>query len=305
MKTEDVLSAAKAHMTPNYKPPEMILHRGAGSYAWDLDGKKYLDFTTGIGVNALGHNHPKAIAAIKEQIEILCHAANQFYHPNYVSICEKLCDISFGERVFLCNSGTEAMEAALKIARRHFFTQGESRTEFIGTEGAFHGRTLGALSITHAEKYRSGYGPFIPGVEHVPFNNIEAMAAAVKPSTAAVILEPIQGNSGVIIPSPEYFEAVRKICDDAGCLLILDEIQTGVGRTGEWFAYQHTNMTPDILELRQSIERTLQAHGRIVFLDKINCRVNCHKKCTPATCRSKRKGVKTCRFANNVVILLL
>lgn len=240
-------------MTPNYRPPAMILHRGQGSYAWDLDGKQYLDFTTGIGVNALGHNHPQVVAAIKEQAEILCHSANQFYHPNYVAICEKLCDISFGQKVFLCNSGTESMEAALKIARRHFFVQGESRTEFISTIGGFHGRTLGALSVTYAEKYRQGYSPLIPGVAHVPFNDIEAMAKAVTPKTAAVVLEPIQGNSGVIIPTPEYFEALRKICDDAGCLLILDEIQTGVGRTGKWFAYQHTNIEPDILTVAKAL----------------------------------------------------
>ena len=240
-------------MTPNYSPPQMVLDRGQGSFAWDLNGKKYLDFTSGIGVNALGHSHPRVVDSIRKQSELLCHCANQFYHSNYVSMCEKLCKISFGTNVYLCNSGTEAMEAALKIARRYFFTQGQARNEFVGTMGGFHGRTLGALSITYAEKYRKGYGPLLSGVQHVPFGDVQAMANTVSNSTAAVILEPVQGNSGVVMPSPGYFEAVRKICDDAGCLLIFDEIQTGIGRTGKWFAYQHTKITPDILTVAKAL----------------------------------------------------
>jgi acetylornithine/succinyldiaminopimelate/putrescine aminotransferase len=162
-------------------------------------------------------------------------------------MCRKLSELSFADRAFLTNSGTEAMEAALKLARRHFSVLDQDRTEFISTIGGFHGRSLGALSVTHNEKYRSGCGPLIPGVSHIPFNDAEALAEALSPRTAALVLEPIQGNSGVLLAAPGYLEAVRQLCDEAGCLLILDEIQTGVGRTGEWFAYQHTSIQPDIL----------------------------------------------------------
>ena len=245
--TSALLKTAKAHMASTYQPPDLLLHRGEGACAWDLDGNRYLDFTSGIGVNALGHRHPRVQAALKEQSELLWHCANQFYHPSHVALCEKLTEISFADRVFLSNSGTEAMEAALKLARRHFSNLEQYRTGFIGATGGFHGRSLGALSITHNQKYRDGFGPLLQGVAHVPFNDPEALANRLSPTTAAVILEPVQGNSGVIPAAPGYLEAVRQLCDEAGCLLILDEIQTGIGRTGQWFAYQHSSIQPDIL----------------------------------------------------------
>jgi len=244
-------------MAPTYAPPNLVLQRGAGSYVWDLEDHQYLDFTTGIGVNALGHRHPKVQQALKQQIELLWHCANQFYHPGHIEVCRKLCEVSFADRVFLSNSGTEAMEAALKIARRHFWVQGEDRTEFIGAIGGFHGRTMGALSVTHNAKHRAGYDPLIPGISHVPFNEVEALASVLTPRTAAVIIEPVQGNSGVVVAAPGYLEAVRNLCDKAGCLLILDEIQTGIGRTGEWFAYQHTKIQPDILTSAKALGGSL------------------------------------------------
>jgi len=236
----------------------MVLGRGQGTWAWDLAEKKYLDFTTGIGVNSLGHCHPEITETIARQAATLCHTSNLFYHQPYIELCEKLTSLCFGERVYLANSGTEAVETALKVARRYFAQRQTTKStpprhELVAAGGGFHGRTLGALSLSANERYLEGFSPLLPGVTHVPFGDSAALAKAVGTDTAAVILEPIQGNSGVIPARPDYFADARTICDDAGCLLIVDEIQTGVGRCGSWFAYQRLGVTPDIMTLAKAL----------------------------------------------------
>ena len=251
--TEDLLGIAQERMTQNYNPAKFILDRGDGARVWDIEGNEYLDFTSGIAVNSLGHAHPRVVKAIQEQVAKLSHTSNVFHHEPYLRMCEVLCEKSFGERVFLCNSGAEAVELSLKLARLYFHSRDEDRTEFVTTIGGFHGRTLGALSVTHNPKYREGFEPLLPGCSSVPFNDLDAARAAIGPKTAAIIVEPIQGNSGVAIPDEGYLEGLRSICDETGALLICDEIQTGGGRTGKWFDYQWSSIKPDIMPLAKAV----------------------------------------------------
>lgn len=252
--TQDLLATAQRHMTPNYAPPPFVAHRGRGSILWDLDGREYLDFTSGIGVNALGHAHPEVQRAIAEQATRLCHTSNLFYHQGYIELCERLCQLSFGEQVYLCNSGTEAVEGAFKLARRYFYDRGERRrVEFVSTHESFHGRTMGAIAATGQPKYQEGFAPLMPGVRHVSYGDLDELTRAIGAETAAVILEPIQGNAGVNVPPPGYLRAVRDLCTRTGALLIFDEVQTGIGRTGRWFAHQHDDVTPDLLTVAKAI----------------------------------------------------
>jgi acetylornithine/N-succinyldiaminopimelate aminotransferase len=251
--TQALLSSAKEHMTKNYNPAPFILERGEGVWAWDQDGNKYLDFTSGIAVNSLGHGHPKVVEAIREQASRLSHVSNMFHHKGYIDMCQRLCDHSFGDHVFLCNSGAEAVEAAIKMARLYFHSKGENRPQMVATHGGFHGRTIGALSLTANPKYKVGFEPLMPDVAHVPFNDLEAARKAISSETAAFIVEPIQGNSGVAVADAGYLSELRKICDQTGTLLIVDEIQTAGGRTGKWFDHQHEDMVPDIMPLAKAI----------------------------------------------------
>lgn len=251
--TERLLATARRVMAPCYAPPAFIPKRGEGALLWDHDDRRYLDFTSGIGVNALGHAHPEVVAAITSQAQRLLHTANILYHEGHIAMCERLVDMSFGHQVFLCNSGTEAMEAAIKAARRYFYIQGDRRAGLVATHGSFHGRSLGALSITGQPTYREGYAPMLPETQLVPFGDVAAMRAAVDRSTAAVVLEPIQGNSGVHVAPLGYLAAVRALCDEVGCLLVFDEIQTGIGRTGRWFGHEHDSVTPDIMTVAKAL----------------------------------------------------
>jgi acetylornithine/N-succinyldiaminopimelate aminotransferase len=251
--TADLLQLAATHMMPVYAPPPFVVQRGEGARLWDTDGREYLDFASGIGVNALGHCHPHVVEAITRQAREVCHTSNSFYQPAYIALCARLGQLAFGPRVYLSNSGAEATEAALKLARRTFADRGEDRTEFVATLNGFHGRTLGALSVTGQETYRKGFSPLVPGVSFVPFDDLPAMERAVGPRTAAVIVEPIQGNGGVRVPTPGYLRDLKALCETRGCLLILDEVQTGIGRTGKWFAYEHEGMVPDILCLAKAM----------------------------------------------------
>ncbi len=251
--TRDLLDAARTYLTPNYAPPPIVAERGEGAWLWDTDGAQYLDFATGIGVSAVGHAHPRVVAAVSAQIARVGHTGPSLYNIPMIQLAERICRMSFGERVFFANSGTEATEAALKLARRHFHDRGEARHELIGVQGGFHGRTLGALSVTAKDAYREGFGPLIPGARVVPHGQIEALEAAIGPHTAALIMEPILGNSGVVIPPPGYLAAVRQLCTARGCLLIFDEVQTGIGRTGMWFAHQHEGVIPDVMALAKGL----------------------------------------------------
>jgi len=223
--------------------------KGDGCYLVDESGKRYLDAVAGVAVNSLGHSHPGFIAAIREQVGILVHTSNLYRIPLQEKLADLLCEKSGMQQVFFCNSGAEAIEASLKLARKYGHAQGKKVPTILVTEGAFHGRTLGALTATHSPKYQEGFTPLLDGFVRVPYNDVAAMTAAVaaNPDCCAILVEPIQGESGVRMPAPGYLKAMRELCDANGLLLMLDEVQTGNGRTGTWFACQHEQIIPDIM----------------------------------------------------------
>ncbi|WP_375640015.1 MULTISPECIES: aspartate aminotransferase family protein [unclassified Bartonella] len=232
------------------------LHFEQGHGVWLISdkGDHYLDFTSGIAVNALGYSHPKLVDTLKIQAEKLWHVSNIFQSPEQASFATRLCANSFADKVFFCNSGTEALECAFKTARHYYYAAGHSeRIEIITFEGAFHGRTLAALAATGHEKYLEGFGPKAGGFIQVPFCDEIALRNAINKNTAAILIEPIQGEGGIRTVSHEYLRFLRKICDDNGLLLILDEVQTGMGRTGKLFAYEWSDVTPDILTLAKGL----------------------------------------------------
>ncbi|MFQ5587773.1 MAG: acetylornithine transaminase [Nitrospiria bacterium] len=235
-------------LMPTYARFPLVLTRGAGATLWDADGNSYLDFVSGIAVNALGHCDAALTDAVQEQAETLLHVSNLYYNLPQIELAKRLVEHSFADKVFFCNSGAEAVEAAIKLARlyAHEKMDGE-RFEIITAEHSFHGRTLAALSATGQTKYQEGFEPLASGFKHVPFNDAAAIENAVGPHTAAVMIEPLQGEGGVRVPAPGYLADVRKICDRHGLLLIFDEVQTGIGRTGHLFAYQDEGTAPDIL----------------------------------------------------------
>ncbi|GHG56548.1 acetylornithine aminotransferase [Sinomonas cellulolyticus] len=237
--------------------PQRVLVRGQGCYVWDADGKQYLDLLGGIAVNALGHAHPFVTSVISSQLSTLGHVSNFFTSPTQVALAEKLLEITgapAGSKVFFANSGTEANEAAFKLARRNSTNAANGqRTKVVALEGAFHGRTMGALALTAKKAYREPFEPLPGGVVHVPFGDVDALAAAVDDTTQAVFLEPIQGEAGVIPLPPGYLAAARKITHDAGALLIVDEVQTGMGRTGAWLAIEGSGIVPDAVTLAKGL----------------------------------------------------
>jgi acetylornithine/N-succinyldiaminopimelate aminotransferase len=237
-----------------YGPPRRVLVRGDACYVWDEDGRRYLDLMAGIAVNVLGHAHPAVIAAVTEQLATLGHVSNLFASTAQVGLAERLLAIlgagdgsGGGGRVFFTNSGAEANEAAFKMTRR------TGRSSIVSTEGAFHGRTMGALALTAKRSYREPFLPLPGDVQFVPYGDAAALAAIVDDETAAILLEPIQGEAGVIVPPADYLSSAREIADRHGALLWLDEIQTGMGRTGQWFAHQHTGVRPDIVTLAKGL----------------------------------------------------
>jgi acetylornithine aminotransferase len=234
----------------NYGTPKLTLVRGEGAKVWDADGKEYVDLVGGIAVNALGHAHPAVVEAVTEQIKRLGHTSNLYVNPVAVELAEALLDVAgltgHGKVLFV-NSGAEANEAALKISRL------TGRTKVVAAEGAFHGRTMGALTLTGQPAKRDAFKPLVPGVEHVPFGDVEALKAAVDTETAAVFLEPVLGEAGVI-PAPDgYLQAAREITKATGTLLVLDEVQTGLGRLGTWFGYQQAGIVPDVITLAKGL----------------------------------------------------
>ena len=232
-----------------YGPPRRVLVRGDGCYVWDEDGRCYLDLLGGLAVNVLGHGHPALVAAVTEQLRTLGQVSNFFATPLQVALAERLLEVSCadGGRVFFVNSGTEALEAAFKMARR------TGRSTIVAATGGFHGRTMGSLALTGKPAIREPFAPLPGGVVHVPYADVDALAAAVGADTAAVVLEPIQGEAGVRVPPAGYLRAARQITRRHGALLVLDEVQTGVGRTGEWFAFQHEGVRPDIVTVAKGL----------------------------------------------------
>ncbi len=229
--------------------------RGEGCQLWDADGKRYLDFLAGVAVNNLGHCHPKVVKAIQDQAATMIHCSNYYQIPQQIELAELLCSLSFADQAFFCNSGAEANEAAIKLARKYSRDTSDrpERYGIITAADSFHGRTMATVSATGQEKVQRFFDPLLHGFSHVPFNDIAAMAAAVTEDTCAVMLEPIQGEGGVNIPARDYLAGVRDLCDRHGLLLILDEVQVGMGRTGRMFAYEHFGITPDIMTLAKAL----------------------------------------------------
>jgi acetylornithine aminotransferase len=242
----------EAAFMPNYGVPPLALARGEGSKVWDVDGGEYLDLIGGIAVSSLGHAHPALVEAVSRQVATLAHTSNLFLHEPEVLLAERLLDLLAAPgRVFFTNSGTEANEAALKLAVKYGKTNG--RTYFVAAENSFHGRTLGALALTGKASIRDQFGPFPVDVRFVPYGDAEALKSAVTEECAAVFMEPTQGEAGVVPPPAGYFKAVREICDANGALLVADEIQSAIGRTGHWFAHQHDEVLPDVLTLAKGL----------------------------------------------------
>ncbi len=231
----------------------LAMVRGEGCYLWDADDRRYLDFVSGLAVCNLGHAHPGVTEAIREQAGKLLHVSNLFHIPGQAELAELIVKHSFGKRVFFGNSGAEANEGALKVARKYGAEHGGGRYEILTTENSFHGRTYGALSATGQEKYRQGFFPILPGIRYVPYGDAAAMEAAVTDKTIAILLEPIQGEGGVNVPPDGYLKAVRGICDRHDLLLILDEVQVGNGRTGKLWAYEHEGIEPDMMTLAKGL----------------------------------------------------
>jgi acetylornithine/N-succinyldiaminopimelate aminotransferase len=244
---QETAALDERYLMRTYRRAPVDFVRGEGARLWDENDKEYLDFLTGISVSSVGHCHPSVVAAVTEQTERLMHVSNLFYTEPMTRLAERLSESSLGGRVFFCNSGTEAVECAIKIARKHAHERGVAVPEIVSFEGDFHGRSYGALSATPAMARSEALGPMLPGFRSVPFNDAVSLRNAVGPDTAAVIMEPIQGEAGVFPTSEEALVAAREACDAVGALLILDEIQTGLGRTGSLWAYQQTPVRPDVM----------------------------------------------------------
>ena len=254
MESDDFIAMNKKYVFNTYSRMPIMLVEGNGTRAWDSSGKEYLDFIGGLAACPLGHGHPRLAKTLAEQAAKLIHVSNLFHIEPQIKLAKLLTENSFADKAFFCNSGAEANEGAIKLARRYFHARGEhDRFHIITMENSFHGRTLATLAATGQTKYRNGFEPHMPGFSHVPFGDAQALDRAMTGSTAAVLLEPIQGEGGVRVPPPNYLKSVRDLCDERGCLLILDEIQTGVGRTGKLFAYQHYGIEPDVMTLAKGI----------------------------------------------------
>jgi len=234
-------------IVPTYKRPDVVFHRGQGAYLFDVEGNRYLDFASGIAVNALGHADPAWTAAVSKQAGQLVHVSNLFHTEPHVALANQLVASSFADRVFFCNSGAEANEAALKFARKRVHLAGRNlQKTIVAFENGFHGRTLGALSVTHNPRYREPFEPLVPDVRFLPFDDVDAARSAIDETTCAVIVEPIQGEGGIHPASTEFLRGLRESCTNAGALLIFDEVQCGLGRTGHLWAHQAYGVEPDI-----------------------------------------------------------
>jgi acetylornithine/N-succinyldiaminopimelate aminotransferase len=243
-----------AHLLPTFARIDLAFERGEGCWLTATNGDRYLDFTAGIAVSALGHANPSIIAAITEQVAKVVHVSNLFRVPEQETLADRLCGLSFADYVFFANSGAEAMEGAIKTARKfHAVNGAPERYRIITFEGAFHGRTLATLAAGGQKKYLEGFGPVVEGFDQVPFGDLAAVKKAIGPETAAILIEPIQGEGGVRVPENQFIRALRALCDQHGLLLVFDEVQCGMGRTGEMFAYQRTGVEPDIMALAKAL----------------------------------------------------
>jgi acetylornithine/N-succinyldiaminopimelate aminotransferase len=272
------------YVIPNYRRFPVCLVRGEGSWVWDAEGRRYLDFFPGWGCNLLGHCPPRVVEAVREQVGQLIHVPNTWYMEAQGSLAEALSTRSFGGQCFFCNSGAEANEAAIKLAR--VFGSVRGRFKIVTMQGGFHGRTYGALTATAQPQYHAGVEPLVGGFIYVPYNDLRTVAKVLDDETTAVLVEPIQGEGGINIPAPDYLTGLRQLCDFHGVLLILDEVQTGMGRTGKWFAYQHTDVMPDILTCAKALAGGIAAGVMIA---------------RPAIAETLRPGMHATTFGGNPI----
>jgi acetylornithine/N-succinyldiaminopimelate aminotransferase len=247
-------NSGTSHLLPVFARVDLGFERGEGCWLISTNGERYLDFTSGVAVNALGHVHPHLVAAIQEQATKLWHMSNLFQSPDGERLAVRLCEQSFADFVFFCNSGAEAMECVIKVVRRYHASKGRpERYRLITFEGAFHGRTLATLAATGSAKYLEGFGPPLDGFDQVPHGDLEAVKKAIGLQTAGILIEPVQGEGGVRSAPPAFFRALRQLCDEHGLLLAFDEVQTGMGRTGDLFAYRRVGVTPDVMSLAKAL----------------------------------------------------
>jgi len=299
MSNQDLVARAEKVLFQNYRTQPIALVRGEGTYVWDADGKRYLDFIGGIATVSAGHANAKVREAVIEQTKLLWHASNLYFTEPQVRLAEKLVRLSFADRAFFCNSGAEANEGMIKLARHFHVAEGhEERIEIVCMHESFHGRTLGALAATGQPKYQKGFGPLPAGFRFVSFGDVKQLEQAVTDQTCAVMLEPLQGEAGVITAPAGYLKAVRDVCDRHGALMLLDEVQTGMGRTGKMFAYQHFGVEPDAMSLAKGIAGGLPL-GALLAKDRLA------KVFTPGTHASTFGGNPVTTAAASAVLDLL
>ncbi len=268
--TETTLAQGKNYLAQTYARAPFVITHGEGMTVWDSTGKSYLDFVAGIAVMALGHSDPGVVQVMQQQAATLMHVSNLYYTPAQVELAAQLCENSFADKVFFCNSGAEANEACIKFARKYARANGhQDKTEIIGFSHAFHGRTIGVLSVTPKPQYQDAFQPLMPGVNILPFNDIEAAQAAIGPHTCAVMIEPIQGEGGIHAATPEFLQALRDLCNQHDALLIFDEVQCGLGRTGDLWAHTASGVTPDLMSLAKPLAAGLPI-GAALITDKVN-----------------------------------
>jgi predicted acetylornithine/succinylornithine family transaminase len=283
LSSKETIELFQQYVIPNYGRFPVALVRGEGSYVWDSEGNRYLDLFPGWGCNLLGHCPPAVVEAVRDQLGKLVHVPNTWYTELQGLWAKALSQRSFGGQAFFCNSGTEANEAAIKLIRLH---SPKPRYKIITFEGGFHGRTLGSTSATAQPKYHEGLGPLMAGFVYAPFGDLDAVAKLIDDETAALMIEPIQGEGGIRIPPPDFLPGLRKLADQHGLLLIFDEVQTGFGRTGEWFAYQHFGVTPDVMTLSKALCGGLAGAAMLT---------------TAEIAKSLRPGIHACTFGGNPI----
>ena len=252
--SEPLLGTAQKRLLGNYRQAAFVLDRGRGCEVFDTEGRRYLDFCAGVAVDALGHAHPTLVAAIAEQAGRLMHVSNYFYNAENIRLADELCAVTGFDRAFFCNSGAEAVEATMKLARRHFYAKGrKEKNRFVAFDNSFHGRTMGSVALTGNAKYHEGFGPMVGAITHVPYGDVDAVKRVMGADVAAIFVEPVQGEGGVIPAPPGFLAALRSLCDEHGALLLMDEVQTGVGRTGKWLGAMHQGVRADAISLAKGL----------------------------------------------------
>jgi len=292
MKTQETIDLFKKYVIANYGRLPRVMVKGEGCYMWDADGNKVLDMFPGWAVSGIGHCHPKVVEAIRKQVGELIHVDNTFYSEPQGRLAQMLSERGFGGKCFFCNSGAEANEGALKLAR--LYTSKQKKYKFITCEGSFHGRTFATVTATAQPKYHEGFLPLLPGFVYIPFNDVKALEAAFTDEVSAVLVEPIQGEGGINVATPEFLQAIRRLCDEKGAVMILDEVQTGMGRTGKWFGYQHYDVEPDIITMAKAVGGGTALGGMMARAEIADCLVpGKHASTFGGNCLACAAGIAT------------